>query len=400
MMVAGSLILLDTMTGTAPQGSALAEEIDATVQGAREPQQVSDRLSGDHVTHDREPDSGVRASSLGFYRQHKHWLFDAARDMGVTEAEPLAAWCGERAAVSTRRLTGDWASLIETLPVLGPVKTVTSNGCVLLEVEGGFEDVELSPPTGRAIGRAESRFSFDRWRFGFSTCEQRERTVRSSVRFFDRFGTSIHQVELVRGSHPPDFDSFLGDWTSEDQSPRIVVERAPPRPPERADHTVDVLGLRRAWTTMLGDLHETDSFLHHLQLSDVQALRLAGPEIAFPIPRETVREVFASCRDYTLPITLLVGNHGMTQRCVSTLRAVSHAASQLTLRGAGCELHIREDLVESAWIVRRPSKQGMAARLELYGRDGRQAAVVCGGPDHRARVAWAILIGSFAAGSD
>ena len=113
-----------------------------------------------------------------------------------------------------------------------------------------------------------------------------------------------------------------------------------------------------------------------------------------------MREVFASCRDYTLPLSLVVHNRGITQSCVSAVRAVKLDGARLTLRGQDCSLEIREDLLESAWIVRRPSKGGMSARLEIYGADGRQAAAIHGGSDHDARVAWAVLIGCFGAGSD
>ena len=124
------------------------------------------------------------------------------------------------------------------------------------------------------------------------------------------------------------------------------------------------------------------------------------PRGRVPIPRETVREVLVRCRDFTLPLTLIVGNRGMTQQCVSTPRTVHHAGSLLTLRGSDCALQVREDQVESAWIVRRPSTRGSSARLELYGHDGRNAVTIFGGPHHDARVAWAILVGCFAAGSD
>jgi hypothetical protein len=42
----------------------------------------------------------------------------------------------------------------------------------------------------------------------------------------------------------------------------------------------------------------------------------------------------------------------------------------------------------------------MSARIELYGHDGRQAAVIRGAPNQDARIAWALLIGCFSAGSE
>jgi putative heme degradation protein len=68
---------------------------------------------------------------------------DAARTLGVREAELVAACCGAREPLAVRRLVDEPARLLGQLPALGVVKTITRNPQVVLEVEGRYQPVEF-----------------------------------------------------------------------------------------------------------------------------------------------------------------------------------------------------------------------------------------------------------------
>ncbi|KXK23312.1 MAG: heme ABC transporter, partial [Bacteroidetes bacterium OLB12] len=82
---------------------------------------------------------------------------DCAQELGVSEAELLATTVGDY----TIKLEGDWTKLVERLPDLGRVMSLTRNeGCVL-EHKGPFQKVEImGPPAHRmatVIGPIETR---------------------------------------------------------------------------------------------------------------------------------------------------------------------------------------------------------------------------------------------------
>src|SRR3546814_14597015 len=62
---------------------------------------------------------------------------DAATRLGVSEAELLAARCGD----SVRRLDGPWQELVKEMPALGTVMVLTRNDSAVHEKVGRFDKI-------------------------------------------------------------------------------------------------------------------------------------------------------------------------------------------------------------------------------------------------------------------
>jgi putative hemin transport protein len=166
----------------------------------------------------------------------------------------------------------------------------------------------------------------------------------------------------------------------------------------RPDDDVDVSALRRAWLAMKS-AQDFDRLLERFQITEIQAVRLVGRELAFRVQIGTVENVLGACVDYRLPITIVVG-HGRGRRTqTARIIRVDRSGKSLTLTSAKGFIEIRDDLADSVWIVRRPIAKGVLTRLELYSVDGSQIATVCGAREESARVAWAILISAFSEGA-
>lgn len=63
---------------------------------------------------------------------------DCAEQLGVSEAQLLATTVGEYST----RLEGDWTELLNRLPELGRVMSLTRNDSCVLEHKGAFQKID------------------------------------------------------------------------------------------------------------------------------------------------------------------------------------------------------------------------------------------------------------------
>jgi putative hemin transport protein len=91
---------------------------------------------------------------------------DAAASLNCSEAELLATTVNDFSV----RLEGDWTKLVERLPELGRVMSLTRNDSCVLEHKGPFQKIDIigTLPNAMAtvIGPIESRIFFKAWKFG------------------------------------------------------------------------------------------------------------------------------------------------------------------------------------------------------------------------------------------
>ena len=79
---------------------------------------------------------------------------------------------------------------------------------------------------------------------------------------------------------------------------------------------------------------------------------------------------------YHISITIFVGNPGVIQihsGLVHTIKSTDHWVNVLD---DGFNLHIREDQIRSAWVVRKPTEHGLVSSLELYNEKGETIALI------------------------
>lgn len=294
---------------------------------------------------------------------------DAARALGVTEAELVAAECGEAVV----RLSADWGTLLAELGALGRVMALTRNEEAVSERKGRYHPVEIfrepgRPPMGQVLDEGiDLRLFLSHWHSGFAVSDG----SRRSLQFFDRDGTAIHKVFLTEESDRVAFAELVARYRSEDQSPVQAVSPPFTSPPERSDDEIDVEGLRRAWAQMR-DTHEFFRLTRDFGVTRLQALRLAGPDWAQQVPTGSFRRLLQEAAQKRMAIMIFVGNRGVIQihsGPVENIRIVNHWVNVLD---PDFNLHVREDLIASCWIVRKPTADGIVTSMELYNARGEQ----------------------------
>ncbi|MDF1818736.1 MAG: hypothetical protein P1U54_08860 [Immundisolibacteraceae bacterium] len=299
---------------------------------------------------------------------------DAAAQLGVTEAELVAARCGDRVI----RLTGPWSDLIKTLPDLGTVMALTRNNHAVHEKTGSFDNIQLFPPMGLVLNQEiDLRIFLNHWHIGFAVTEATEQGDRHSLQFFDADGTAIHKLYLRDPTKQQSFDQLVKTFAHTDQTPGLTISASTPPAQELADDDIDQEGLRRGWAA-LEDVHDFHQLLTKHGAGRVQALRLVGEEFAQPVVLDAFQTTLTQAAETTLPIMIFVGNPGVIQIHTGPVYHLKRVGGWFNVLDDGFNLHLVEESIASAWVVRKPSRDGTVTSLEIYDHDNQQIALMFG----------------------
>lgn len=308
----------------------------------------------------------LRSAYADFRAQNpRAYMRDAAGALGVSEAELFVADSGAE-LVELRPPT--WEELVGELPGLGTLKTMTRNDVAVIEKEGAYEEVKFFGHAGQVVGSdIELRIFPKAWSTGYAFTDNRGASPRRSLQFFDPQGISIHKLYLGENSSVSAFEEIVARWgTRPAKMPRIVPGN---RPAERPDSEIDIAEFRAAWD----GLHHTHDFfdmLRRFRVTRTQAFRLAGEERAHRVEVASVERLLTAASGTSLPIMIFAGNRGMIQIYIGTVKRIVRMNGWLNVLDPGFNLHLRDELVDSAWVVRKASDHGTVTSLELFDRRG------------------------------
>ncbi|WP_211230620.1 ChuX/HutX family heme-like substrate-binding protein [Inquilinus limosus] len=166
------------------------------------------------------------------------------------------------------------------------------------------------------------------------------------------------------------------------------------RPAILDDAEIDVAGFRAGWDAM-EDTHQFFGLLKSHRLDRLQAMRLAEPQRAEPVARDALRRVLTGAAESGAAIMVFVGNPGCLQIHTGPVHNLKDVGPWLNVLDPGFNLHLREDRIDSAWVVRKPTRDGVVTSLELFDIDGALMAMLFGArkPGQPERGDWRELVG-------
>lgn len=297
---------------------------------------------------------------------------DAAAQLGVSEVELVATSCGEGVV----RLAADWDQFIHRLEKLGPVMALTRNEHAVSEKYGTFGNIKFNGPMGLVLNEdIDLRLFIRHWHSGFGVETSGQQGPLRSLQFFDAFGTAIHKVYLTEASDLVAYNQLIKKFASDDQAQHQSVEPIPAQIPDRPDSTIDIAGLETAWIG-LEDIHDFRHLLQRSGVGRVQALRLVDDELACRVPTSGLSEVLHMVSQYQLAIMVFVGSPGVIQIHSGSVSIVKASGPWINVLDDGFNLHVREDQIASAWVVRKPTRGGVVLSLELYDDQGETIALL------------------------
>jgi putative hemin transport protein len=316
---------------------------------------------------------------------------DAARRLGVSEAELLNTRLGD----GVTRLGGDPKELLRELPKLGRVMCLTRNEHAVHERHGEFRQVEFFHGMGQVVGPdIDLRIFPNAWHFGFAVTDAARKS--SSFQFFDACGTAVHKVFLQPGGSASEFHRLVDKYRAADSEEGLEIRDPAPRAAALPDAEIDVEGFREAWMALL-DTHDFFPLLKKFRVGREQALRLAPEGFARSVSTQCVQAVLEGAAASQTPIMVFVGSPGCLQIHTGPVKNIRMLGTEwLNVLDDEFNLHLHMSGVASAWIVRKPTRDGEVTSLELFDSDGENLALFFGRrkPGEAEDPAWRVLLGS------
>lgn len=313
---------------------------------------------------------------------------DIADKLGISEGELIASHAGvaiDAGAIETRdsplqavRLRAEWPGIIGAIEPLGEVMALTRNAHCVHEKSGVYRGASHSERVGLVLGGAiDLRIFYRQWAHGFAVRETTDQGVQRSLQFFDAAGAAIHKIFLRPASEVHAYDALVDRFTAADQATGMMVVASAAPGTEKADADIDVAAFRDAWAS-LRDTHEFFGLLKRYSVSRTQGLRLADPEFARRVDAMSARKVLDTAADEGLPIMVFVGNPGMIQIHSGPVKNIAVMDPWINVLDDGFNLHLRGDRIASAWVVRKPTEDGIVTSLELFDAAGETIAMLFG----------------------
>lgn len=330
---------------------------------------------------------------------------DIAQALGISEGELVAAHCGPfepaESPLKARRLRGDWPQIVAGLEALGEVMALTRNESCVHEKVGAYSHASVNGHVGLVLGGAiDLRVFYSQWAHGFAVEERladgtHQGALQRSLQFFDAQGHAIHKVFLKPASAVAAFYSLIETYGASRISAGLTASAPAPKAEDRPDAEIDTAGFHAAWTSMR-DTHEFFGILKKFGLSRSQALRLAPPDYAQRVPAASAHEVLTRAAQDGTSIMVFVGNPGMIQIHSGPVRRVEVMGPWVNVLDEDFNLHLREDHIAQAWLVKKPTSDGLVHSVEVFDPKGETIAMFFGErkPGQAERCDWRNLLTS------
>jgi len=287
---------------------------------------------------------------------------DAAKELETTEADLLATGLGENIVL----LAGDFRELLKEVTSLGYVMALTRNDHVVHERKGVYENVSFNNHMGLVLGAdIDLRLFLGDWKFGFAVHEG----DRYSLQFFNSFGEAAHKIYLTEQSNKEAYDTLVAKYRAADQDSLALTAVKPEKKAEEPTGVIDTAAFQEEWLN-LKDTHEFFGLLRKYKLSRKEALRHAPEGYAYQIKPESMKAVFDAASETELPIMVFVSNPNCIQIHTGPIKKIFVMGPWLNIMDPAFNLHLREDAIDEAWVVRKPTEDGIVTGIELIDKEG------------------------------
>ena len=314
----------------------------------------------------------LNARWVAFQDEHPNVRIRTAADrMGVSEAELVATGCGEHVT----RLDGGWSALLREFESLGPVMALTRNDAAVHEKTGVYHNVSFTDAHNMGLvldDDIDLRLFMDHWAMGFAVetpWSGGRDGVRRSLQFFDRDGTAVHKVFVTRKSDLDAYAALVDTYRHDDQSIEQTVEAVETSTEETPVSEIDVDGFLQEWAD-LKDTHDFFPLMRDYDVSRTQALRFGEGRFTQRVPAESLRRTLQAAAEQETPIMVFVGSRGCLQIHTGPVKTLKATPPWYNVLDPGFQLHLNEAMIDQAWVVEKPTTDGIVTSLELLDADG------------------------------
>jgi putative hemin transport protein len=102
------------------------------------------------------------------------------------------------------------------------------------------------------------------------------------------------------------------------------------------------------------------------QVNRLDAVILAEDKFAQQISKDSLRILLENAAAEKLPIMIFAGNRGNLQIHQGKVQTIRVMESWLNVLDPDFNMHLREDHVDSVWIVKKPTTDGVVTGIEVF----------------------------------
>ncbi|MEP9389140.1 ChuX/HutX family heme-like substrate-binding protein [Mesorhizobium sp. KR9-304] len=286
---------------------------------------------------------------------------DLAAQLGVSEAEFVAAHCGD----GVQRIESRVNELLLGLEAVGEVMALTRNESAVHEKIGIYDKVQAGDHAALVLGAdIDLRIFPKTWAHGFAVEKREGDEIRRSLQFFDEAGEAVHKVHLRPASNLYAYQKLVAALVSPDQSPTVALQGIAEGEPDTGE-TGSAEELRDRWSRMT-DVHQFFGMLKKLKLTRHQAVHMIGDDFAWRLADESLAAMFNHAAAGGMPIMCFVGNRGCIQIHSGPVSNIKVMGPWINVLDKTFHLHLRQDRVRELWTVRKPTKDGHVTSIEAY----------------------------------
>jgi putative hemin transport protein len=285
---------------------------------------------------------------------------DAAKKLGLSEAELVNT--GEYNTL----LNDNFKELLKETNTLGYVMALTRNDYCVHERKGVYTKVGFNGNIGLVVTPdIDLRLFMTHWHFGFAVNEN----DRLSLQFFDADGNAVHKIYLTDKSDMEAYHQLVTKYRAEEQNQQLTIQATPQNGVEKPDHEVAVNVFQEAWIA-LQDTHDFHGLLKDHGLTRTQALRLAPDGYAQKINLSALKQILTKASDSSTPIMVFTGSAGCIQIHTGEIKKLVQTGPWFNVLDPEFNMHLREDGIDSIWLVKKPTTDGLVHSIEVYDKDG------------------------------
>lgn len=285
---------------------------------------------------------------------------DAAAQLGVSEAELVYIKEGNNL------LAPRYQEILNDIKTLGHVMALTRNDHAVHERKGTYTKATFNGHVGLVVNPdIDLRLFMTHWTHVFAVNEDN----RQSIQFFDTWGDAVHKIYLTPASDANAYQALVQKY-SPDGPADFQVERKKTEPKaETPDEEIDVEAFRKEWTE-LQDTHDFFGILRRHGVSRRQAMRLAPIDYTQQLDNTDAEKLLQLVSDKGIDFMVFVGNDSCIQIHTGKAEKILRTGPWINILDEAFNLHLRDEAIESLWLVKKPTNLGLVHSLEAYDAQG------------------------------
>lgn len=285
---------------------------------------------------------------------------DAAKQLGVSEADLVATHD------VNIMLTADFENILKEVPSLGYVMALTRNDHAVHERKGIYTKAGFNGYVGLVVNPdIDLRLFMNAWCFAFAVLEGE----RKSLQFFDFDGEAVHKIYLTEKSDEVAYDALVAKYKAEVQGQPLQTTLVDKSITEKPDTEINVAGFQEAWLS-LKDTHAFFGLLNKFGIARRQAMRLAPEGYATEISLNALKKTIEGISERDLEIMVFIGNRGCIQIHTGKAKKLLQTGPWFNILDPEFNMHLREDAIDSIWVVKKPTDDGIVTSIEVFDAEG------------------------------